>query len=471
VGRGRTLIISGAILAIAPVVFFGQAGTPKAGAPKAAKAKPKVKSAAPASSSTGAPAKEAASQPTAFPLESIRIEGNRRISSPRIIAASGLKIGTPVQKTDFDQARDRLVDTGAFENVGYEFKPNAAQTGFELTFQVVEVDQVFAYRFEDLPVPEDRIRAALRQSEPIFDDKIPPANAVLARFTKVIQEVAGVSVTGAVNSELPGEAVILFRPPGQRAVIAEVRFTGNSAVPSTLLARTMSGVAIGRPYTEPGFRQMLEASLRPVYEARGRIRVAFPKVTAEKAEKVDGLVVTVAVDEGSVYKLGQIRWSGVVSNLQADVEKAASFKKDDIVNFDDIQAGMERVHQRYLSAGFLKQASRVDRDIREAEMSVDLTVVIDPGPQYTFGKLTIQGLDIFSEPVIRKMWRLESGRPFQNPYPDAFLERVRQEDLFDNLGKTRAETNIDESSHVVDVTLFFSGAAADAKEKQKGRRP
>lgn len=457
--RATLILISGAILVVAPAVFWGQATKSGATKAKTGKAVPK----------TPAPAKETPAQPSAFPLESVRIEGNRRIPSPRIVAASGLKIGAPVQKSDFDQARDRLVATGAFENVGYEFKPSAAQTGFELTFQVVEVEQVFAYRFEELPVPDDRVHAVLRQREPIFDDKIPPSNAVLARFAKIIQEVAGVQVTGAVNSELPGEAVILFRPPGQRSVIAEVRFTGNTAVPSTLLTRTMSGVAIGRPFTDSGFRQMLEASLRPVYEARGRIRVAFPKVTTEKADKVDGLVVTVAIDEGSVYKLGEVRWNGVAGNLRAEVEKAADFKKGDIVNFDDVSAGLERVHQRYLSGGFLKQTSRVERDVHDAETNVDLTVIVDPGPQYTFGKLTIQGLDILSEPVIRKMWRIESGKPFQAQYPDAFLERVRQEDLFDNLGKTRAETNVDEFSHVVDVTLYFSGAR-DAKEKQKDRR-
>jgi cell division septal protein FtsQ len=39
-----------------------------------------------------------------FPLETVHVEGNRRIAAEKIVAASGLKIGTPVTKEDFDRS-------------------------------------------------------------------------------------------------------------------------------------------------------------------------------------------------------------------------------------------------------------------------------------------------------------------------------------------------------------------------------
>src|SRR5207244_211942 len=146
------------------------------------------------------------------------------------------------------------------------------------------------------------------------------------------------------------------RPTTARSNIAEVRFTGNEALPTALLTRTLSGVAIGVPYSDAGFKQILEASLRPLYEARGRIRVTFPQVTTQKADKIDGLVVTVAINEGPAYRLGAVRWQGVAASLKDQVEKVATFKKDDIANFDDIQAALGRMHEKYLAAGFLKQS-------------------------------------------------------------------------------------------------------------------
>jgi hypothetical protein len=67
------------------------------------------------------------------------------------------------------------------------------------------------------------------------------------------------------------------------------------------------------------------------------------------------------------------------------------------------------------------------------------------------------------------MWKIDPGKPFQDGYPDAFLTRVREEGIFDNLGKTRAESTINEDSHTVDVTLFFSGAGGAAKGAAKDK--
>ena len=71
------------------------------------------------------------------------------------------------------------------------------------------------------------------------------------------------------------------------------------------------------------------------------------------------------------------------------------------------------------------------------------------------GKLEIAGWTSPREPAIRKMWAIKTGAPFQPEYPESFLKDIRDQGIFDNLGKTRAETNIDEKSHVVNVTLYL----------------
>jgi outer membrane protein insertion porin family len=83
---------------------------------------------------------------------------------------------------------------------------------------------------------------------------------------------------------------------------------------------------------------------------------------------------------------------------------------------------------------------------------------------YTFQTLNIHGLDIESEPQIRKLWGAKPGKPFNPEYPDFFLNRVREMGLFDNLGSTRATFKPDESSHTVEVNLFFSGAQGERKK-------
>lgn len=406
---------------------------------------------------------------TTYPLETLKIQGNRKIDSAKIIAASGLKIGAPVVKVDFDNARARLLADGAFESVGYEFKPSADNAGYDAVLEVAEVDQLYSYRFEELPVPEDALRAELRKQEPLLGDQIPATKEVLDRYIREIQRIVGdkVTVTGKLSSDLPGPLMLLFRPNTPRAQIAEVHFTGNQVLPAPVLMRALSEVAIGTAYSEAAVRVLLDNSIRPLYDARGRIRVAFPKIASEQAPSIDGVIVTVTVDEGQSYNMGAVKFAGVAPAEAAELQRTANIQSRDIANFDDVKAGLDKIALRYRNKGYLKMSSHVDRNIDDKARTVDLVISVDPGPQFVMGKLDIVGLDLLSEPPIRKIWGIKTGAPYQPDYPDSFLNDIRAQGIFDNLGKTTAEPRIDEKSHIVDVTLHFGGAAAEDEKKRR----
>lgn len=404
--------------------------------------------------------------PEPFPLETLTITGNQRIAADKIAKASGLKIGAPVLKSDFDHARIRLMASGAFESVAYEFKPSASNKGYDGTLQVVEVDQIYPYRFEDLPAPDDALHAAIRKQEVLLGDEIPATKEVIDRYVTVLQTIVGskVKVVGKLNSDIPGRLMIVFRPNIPRPAVSEVRFTGNQVLPTPLLMRTLGEVAIGTAFSDITMRALLDSSIRPLYEARGRIKVSFPKIEATPAPLIDGVIVKVTVNEGESYNLGDVKYSGVPAADVKDLEHTANLQAKDIANFDDVKAALDRVEHRYQIKGYLHVKARADRQVDDQAHSVALNIHVDLGAQYRMGKLAIIGLDINSEPVIRKMWGIKPGAPFQAGYPDAFFKDVRDEGIFDNLGKTRSETNVDEKSHTVDVKLFFTGGPPGQKK-------
>lgn len=254
--------------------------------------------------------------PTVFPLETLRVEGTHSLSTARILAASGLKIGTKVDKSTFDAARDRLVASGAFENVGYEYKPSADGAGYDGVFQVIELQPLFSFRFEDLPVSEDALRATLRRQETVLEDRIPSTPSLLDRYVKIVEQSAGVQVVAQLTADGPGQTTIVFLPAAPRSHIAEIRFKGNQVLSADVLQRRLYETAIGAPYTEATLRTMLDLGIRPLYDARGRIRVSFPQIVAEKAKakNVDGVALTVTVDEGPAYTLGEVRLTGILAD-------------------------------------------------------------------------------------------------------------------------------------------------------------
>jgi outer membrane protein assembly factor BamA len=411
----------------------------------------------------------------AFPLESVTVRGNRFYTQQQIVAASGLKIGAPVAKSQFDAARDRLVATGAFQSVGYEFAPASNGRGYAATFEVVEVEQRYPFRFDRLPASDADLRAALKQREPLFGVQIPGTEQVLARFASDLQDYLAPrgfkdKIIGKIVADKPGELNIVFRPATPAPTVAEVRFTGNQVLPAAILNNALGEVAIGVPYSEPTIRELLDTSVRPLYEARGRMRVSFPSVSAEKAKgDVDGVAVTVRVDEGPSFNLGKVRIDSAA--IAADELAAiAKLKTGDVANFDAVKAATERIRNRFYHDGYMRAETRVDRSINDQAKTVDIIIHAVPGPQFLMGKLEIQGLDIESEPVIRKLWSMKEGKPYNGDYPRMFLDRIQQDGYFDNLRGTRFEQRVNEDARTVDVTLYFKGGPDPNQQRRKRGR-
>jgi len=245
-------------------------------------------------------------------------------------------------------------------------------------------------------------------------------------------------------------------------------------VPATQLFNTFSMVAVGTEFSEDTVRRLLDINIRPLYEARGRPRVAFPKITAERSKEagVEGVGITVTIDEGPEYKLGTVRYAGAALKQAKELDDLAKWRKDEVVNFDEVKAGVDRITRRYKSAGYLHAASRVDRTVNDQEHTVDLVVNVDPGALYSYGKLEIRGLDLIGEPAIRKAWGTREGKPFDPEAPDAFLKEIQEQAVFDNLGSTSSEIKVNEAPRTVDVTLVFAGTKNPGAGRRKlGPRP
>lgn len=410
---------------------------------------------------------------SAWPLVSLKITGNRLYGADQVIAATGLKIGHPVAKADFDAARAKLLATGAFESVGSQFGPSSDGQGYTGSFEVVEVAQLYPFRFEGLPAPDDQLKAYLRLREPLFQDRIPGTKERIDRFAADLQTFLGDKfqdkVIGQMVSERPGELAVLFRSASGPPVIAEVEFTGSEVVPGSTLQSKLSEVAIGTPYRDAALRQLLDTSIRPVYDGRGRLKVSFPKIEARKAKDVDGVRVKIQVDEGPVYKFGAIE-SAVPVVPPKKVLKMATFKTGDVANFDAVIKVIDAVQAELRKEGYMRSTTEVQRVMHDRDKTVDIQFTSNLGTRFLMGKLDVKGLDVVSEPAIRKLWVMKPGDPYNADYPQFFLDRVKADGYFDNLLNTRWDQSINEKTDTVDVTLYFKGGNDDTEKEKRRKR-
>jgi outer membrane protein insertion porin family len=398
--------------------------------------------------------------PTAYTVENLAVEGNHVYTAEQIFAAAGLRVGQKAGKSEFDAAREKLVATGAFDNVSYRFAPSQDNEGYDATYQVAEVGQLYPVRFADVPATDAQLRTWLKQKDPLFGDKIPATKLVVDRYVRSLSEFLAARgyhepLAGKLSSEGGEDLAVLFRPAKGPPAIAHVIFTGTGDVPSLVVQTAMYGVAIGVLYSEPRVRLLLDSTIRPIYEAHGLLRVTFPKIETAPSKDVDGVTVTVQVVPGPPYKLDRVSFVGA-DYSRSEWKDLAKLKTNQTVNFDEVKATQERIRVDMRRVGHLDATSQVKREVNDTDHTVGVEFQIDPGPLYTLGKLELVGLDVVSEPEILKMWGLAPGRPFNVEYPDHFLARVKEGGVFDNLKNTRAETKIDAKNHTVDVTLYFN---------------
>jgi outer membrane protein insertion porin family len=404
-----------------------------------------------------------------FPVDSIAVEGNRILSAAAITAASGLKRGETGNSAAFDSARDRLLASGYFDTVAYRYRPAAASGGYDVTFEVREIETLYPIRIDGLPASADEITAFLKVQDPLFTGKMPGTQQVIRRTVAEIEQYLETKghtdkVAGKVVSPAPDRFEIDFTPVRGLPAVSAVSFEGSKVISAIDLHNKISEVAFGQPFTENGFRALLDSQIVPLYEAKGYMRATFPKIATEPSAEVTGVDVKVTVDEGEEYKLTRVAVTGRSSSESARILKTAKLPQMTIANFDEVRQAATRVQESMRHQGYLDARVTTDRKLDDVKKTVEFFLVVETGPAYTFGKLTVAGLGLDGEAAIRKMWSVKPGDPFPEGYPDFFLSKVKEEGLFDNLGDTKAKPDINTETHVVDVTLDFKGAPSKTKK-------
>jgi outer membrane protein insertion porin family len=425
-----------------------------------------------AQSSTG----PASKTPPPGVIRSVTVEGAKIYEVAGIKKVLGLSAGEPAAQPTLRAAQGRLLQTDLFSSVEYGFRYSPSKPPqYDVTFKVSEYEQVFPLQFEDLGVPDDALRAYLRDHVSLYSDRIPPTDPVLRRYAEAAQAFVwqtkpNLKVKAFVANDNPDHVSVVIRPDRPLPRIAGVTVAGNRAIETPVLMRALNEVAVGQRLSDATMRQLLETTVKPVYAAKGYVAVSFPKMTMEKSPENEGYIAHITIQEGPVFHFGSSAFRGG-SFTPEDVRSMMHYKRGDV--FDSTKAEQLRAdlvksmrHDGHLDAK--AELARAEDDKNEA---INLTFQITPGPVYTFQTLEVHGLDIESEPEIRKLWAPKPGKPFNPEYPDYFLKRVREMSLFDNLGSTHSSFTPEESSHTVIVSLYFQGAQGEIQKARKRGMP
>ncbi len=110
------------------------------------------------------------------PLREVRAEGEKLLSEAQVTALTGLAVGSQVGRADLQTAADKLVQSGLFAKVSYNFQ---TRSGVIVTYHVEESPRIPAY-FDNIPwFADSELDDAIRKKIPFFDGTLPEAGGSL----------------------------------------------------------------------------------------------------------------------------------------------------------------------------------------------------------------------------------------------------------------------------------------------------
>jgi len=403
------------------------------------------------------------------PLREIHVDGLKSLREPQVAAVSGLQTGAQVGKDDLQAAADKLVQSGLFAKVKYNFQSRI--DGLLVTFHVEEAPRIPAY-FDNLPwFADSELNDAIRAKLPFYDGALPEAGTVVEQAAEAVAQFlvthglqAAVEHQVAPNPAADG-SVQLFRINAEALHIAGVEFS-DPALNSSPTVRQQLPELLGKPYSRMAIDTFLTEQIRPIFLQKGFLRAKLgpPEVrlTGNPNKKLpEQIPVFVPVNPGAVYHWKGVEWSGNEVLSSITLTNSVGLRSGDVADGMAIEAGWDRVREEYGRRGYMQAKVNPAAAHDDAAHAIAYTVRIVEGKPFRFGSMVITGLSVNAERHLREAWPIPQGQLFDKVKFEEFLTKLQAHspDIFKDLPIHYDEVGHwlqpDEAKGTIDVLLDF----------------
>src|SRR5437016_13118086 len=359
-------------------------------------------------------------------LHEVRADGQKHLSEAPVAALTGLVVGSEIDRTDLPAAADKLVQTGLFSKVSYNFETRMSVV---VTYHVEESRRIPAY-FDNIPwFADSELYDAIRKKLPFFDGTLPEGGGAVDQAAEAIKGLIashGLQVTlqHEVIPNPDGDGKIqLFKVEGPSLRIEKLEFSDASLLASKAVQQHLEEI-VGKPYSRMQIDLFLTEAIRPIYLAKGCLhpKLGPPEIRLTgKPEQTlpEEVPVFVPVDPGPIYHWKEVHWTGNATVSEFTLSSAVGLKPGDVADGMKIEAGWDRVREEFAHHGYLDAKVDPVPAFDDSARTVSYSVAIHEGRQYRFGKMVLTGLSPTAEKKLHAAWPIPQGEIFdKNEYDD-----------------------------------------------------
>jgi outer membrane protein assembly factor BamA len=366
------------------------------------------------------------------PLREIHADGLKTLTEAQITELSGLTIGKEVGREDLQTGSDALVRTGLFANVSYNFVTR--NDGVLLTFHLQE-NRRLAVSYDNFPwYADSELNEAIRKDLPFFDGTLPEAGAVVDIAAKALANFLATKGASShvehlvLASPLADDSVQQFRAEGLAPRIASIDFSDPEIKQSRAVQQHLSEL-VGKSYSRLAIDVFLAEQIRPIYFERGslhaKIGPAEVRLSGNPNQKLpEEIPIYIPCDPGAVYRWKDETWSGNNALSTITLTKTLAMKSGDVANGMAFEAGLDRVREEYGHLGYLDAKVEPVATYDDAAHTVSYAVSIAENTQYRYGTLTVTGISLNGERLVREAWAQRPGEVFDKTLFEELLTKL-----------------------------------------------
>lgn len=422
-------------------------------------------------------------------IDHFEVYGNRRIPAETIKARIFSRAGDVYDEAALERDFNSLWNTGYFEDIRFEReespkgwiihiyvkeRPTIREINYEGLSSVSKSDVLdrFKERKVGLSVESQYDPTKVKRAEVVIKDLLSEHGRQFSTIRTEVRPIppAAVSITFVIKE-------------GPKVKVGKIIFTGNQHVKSRILRGAMKNLKpIGIPHSiflENLFSRTYDATkldedterVRQEFQNRGYFKVVVnepktnihdtghkgfhvPLLQAGPGKAVD---ITMPVEEGDKYRLGEITFKGnkALANTQA-LRALFPIKDGDVFDRSKIGKGLEALGKAYGQYGYINFTSVPDTRFDEDKKLIFIDIDVDEGKQFYVRRIEFEGNTTTRDKVIRREIVLEEGQVYNQQLWELSIQRLNQLGFFDNLkpdDPSVTERHLDEKNGTVDLLL------------------
>lgn len=449
--------------------------------------------------------KPAASKPAQQVVESVDIQGNRRLRDEDLLYYIKTRPGDVYDPAAVENDLKELLSLNFFEktatrvlvedgirggvNVIFEVKelPIIRDLVFKGGSALTEADILKEFREKRVGISKEQVYDPVkaRNASRLLRELLSSRGYQNAKVTISEEQVSATSIAVTYNID-----------QGPRSRIVNIDFEGNQhfkdgELRNALVLTKETGI-ISRIKGEDilDLRKLqydLQKNVRgymfskgyfqarigePVVEGLGVKMTGFPLLKIFPLpfvrSKDDTLRIRIPVTEGKIFRVGELKVNGNSIFSEQQILGYVGLRKGEIADGKRLQDALyEDLKKVYGAQGFVNYEAEPDTEFHDNpsnpnEGIVDITINIVEGKQFTLRRLEFTGNTFTRDKVLRREFLMNEGDIYNQQYLEISVARLNQTQYFDPIDKDQdVERRTDEEKGDVDLIV---------KVKEKGRQ-